>query len=298
MNNEIKNETWRPDGMEVELHLGDCVKIVSGMDSESIDYSIFSPPFLSLYVYSDNEYDMGNCKNDSQFYEQFKFLVGQLYRVLKPGRLLSFHCMNVPALKSKDGFIGLKDFRGELIKMFCDEGFIYHSEVCIWKDPVTQMQRTKSIGLLHKQIKKDSSMSRMGLPDYVVTMRKKGENPEPISHTDESFPVDRWQRYASPVWFDIDNKTLNYMGGRASQDERHIAPLQLDVIRRCLDLWSNPGDLVLSPFAGIGSEGYVCVETGRSFVGVELKKSYFDLAKKNLMDAGKQTNDLFMASSA
>ena len=283
------------EGKGWTLHHGDCIDVVSEMDDSSIDYSVFSPPFASLYTYSNSDRDMGNCKTYGEFYEHFRFLVAQLLRVTKPGRLLSFHCMNLPTSKFRDGVIGLHDFRGELTRMFTDAGWIYHSEVCIWKDPVTAMQRTKALGLLHKTIRKDSAMSRQGIPDYLVTMRKPGENPDPISHTHEEFPVEKWQRYASPVWMDINaTRTLQYRNARDSDDERHICPLQLDVIERAMELWTNHGDLVLSPFAGIGSEGCVSIEMGRRFVGVELKQSYFNMAKINLSDAEKtQAGGLF-----
>ena len=247
---------------------------------------IFSPPFASLYTYSNSDRDMGNSKTDEEFAEHFKFLVRELYRVTMPGRLVSFHCMNLPASKERDGFIGLKDFRGELIRAFQDEGFVFHSEVTIWKDPVTAMQRTKAIGLLNKQKNKDSSISRQGIPDYLVTMRKLGDNPKPIEHTNEDFPISVWQKYASPVWMDINpSRTLQYRSARANEDERHICPLQLDVIERGIDLWSAPDDIVLSPFAGIGSEGYVAVKKGRRFIGIELKPSYFNCAVNNLKQA-------------
>ena len=226
---------------------------------------------------------MGNCKGLNDFSEHFGHLVPELFRVTKPGRLLSFYCMLLPSSKQNDGFIGLRDFRGELIRAFVSAGFIHHSEVVIWKDPVTAMQRTKALGLLHKTIRKDSSMSRQGIPDYLITMRKPGENTERISHTPEEFPVSLWQQYASPIWTDINpSDTLQYRSARENDDEKHICPLQLQVIRRALKLWTNPGDTVLSPFAGIGSEGYVALQEGRKFVGVELKKSYYDQAKRNL----------------
>lgn len=268
--------------------LGDCVEAATEMFTDSIDYSIFSPPFASLYTYSNSDRDMGNVKDYDEFAKHFKFLVGELFRVLKPGRLLSFHCMNLPLTKERDGVIGIRDFRGELIRMFQEAGFVYHSEVVIWKDPVTAMQRTKAIGLLYKQLRKDSAMSRQGIPDYLVSMRKPGINPDPVTKTHESFPVALWQRYASPVWMDIDqSKTLNREGAREDADERHICPLQLDVIERAIDLWTNPNDLVLSPFMGIGSEGYVAVQRGRRFVGVELKPSYHAQAVLNLKAAEK-----------
>lgn len=273
-------------GRNWKMFKGDCVEHLSLIGDNSIHYSVFSPPFASLYTYSASERDMGNCKTDDEFFGHFKYLVGQLFRVIMPGRLVSFHCWNLPTSKARDGVIGIRDFRGDLIRIFCDAGFIYHSEVCIWKDPVTAMQRTKALGLLWKQIKKDSCMSRMGIPDYVVTMRKPGENQEPVGHKPEEFPVEQWQQWASPVWMDINpNDTLQYRSAREHDDERHICPLQLPVIHRCLVLWSNPGDTVLSPFAGIGSEGYMALKNGRRFIGMELKDSYYKQAVANLTAA-------------
>jgi DNA modification methylase len=264
------------------LYHGDSCEVLTGIPDNSVHFEIYSPPFASLYTYSNSERDLGNCKNHSEFFEQFQFIVKELYRVLMPGRLMSVHCMNLPTSKERDGFIGIDDFRGDLIRLFQENGFIYHSEVCIWKDPVTAMQRTKALGLLHKQIKKDSSMSRQGIPDYLVTMRKPGANPEPITHTNESFPVDVWQRYASPVWMDINpSDTLQRESAREEKDEKHIAPLQLSVIRRAVNLWTNPGDIVLSPFGGIGSEPYVALESGRRAVAIELKDSYYNQMVRN-----------------
>lgn len=264
------------------LYNGDSAEILKGIPAGSVHYSIFSPPFASLYTYSNSERDLGNCRTTTEFYEQFKFIVDELYRVLMPGRLLSFHCMDLPLSKERDGIIGIRDFRGELIKLFEGSGFVLHSQVCIWKDPVTAMQRTKAIGLLHKQLKKDSCMSRQGIPDYLVTMRKPGENPEPVSHTNETFPVQAWQRYASPVWMDINpSDTLQASSARDEKDERHICPLQLPVIRRALNLWTNPGDIVLTPFLGIGSEAYAALEMGRRAIGIELKPSYYQQAVRN-----------------
>lgn len=263
----------------------DCVDVLRGMPDNSAHYSIFSPPFASLYTYSASPRDMGNCANHEEFFAQFRYLIPELYRVIKPGRLLSFHCMLLPTSKARDGYIGLTDFRGQLIRAFQEVGWIFHSEVVIWKDPVTAMQRTKALGLLHKQIKKDSAMSRQGIPDYLVTMRKPGDNPEPVTHTgkDDDMPVNMWQQFASPVWMDIDQSdTLQYRSAREHDDEKHICPLQLGVIRRAVKLWTNPGDIVVSPFMGIGSEGYVSLEMGRRFVGAELKRSYFDQAVRNL----------------
>jgi len=251
-------------GEDWAMYNGDACEVVKGIPTDSIHYSIFSPPFASLYTYSASERDMGNARTHSEFYEHFKFLIAELYRITMPGRLLSFHCMNLPSSKERDGVIGILDFRGDLIRMFRNAGYIYHSEVVIWKDPVTAMQRTKALGLLHKQIKKDSCMSRQGIPDYLVTMRKPGDNPERVTHTNENFPVSLWQRYASPVWFDINpSKTLQKESAREDKDERHICPLQLEVIERAIELWSNPQDTVLSPFAGIGSEGHVALQKSR-----------------------------------
>lgn len=265
-----------------DMYLGDCVEHIQTMEAGSIHYSIFSPPFASLYTYSNSPLDMGNCKDHGEFFAQFIHLTRELFRVLMAGRLVSFHCMNLPTSKERDGYIGITDFRGILIRAFQDAGFIFHSEVCIWKDPVTAMQRTKALGLLHKTIRKDSSMSRQGIADYLVTMRKPGENPERIPHGDD-LPVSLWQNYASPVWMDITpSDTLQKASAREENDERHICPLQLSVIERAIHLWSNPGDLVLSPFAGIGSEGYVALKMGRRFIGTELKASYFTQAVANL----------------
>lgn len=274
------------------LILGDCVEGIRNIEENSIHYSIFSPPFSSLYTYSNSERDMGNCRTYKEFFTHFQFLTKELFRVIMPGRLLSFHCMNLPTSKERDGVIGINDFRGELIRMFKNEGFIFHSEVCIWKDPVTAMQRTKALGLLHKQIKKDSCMSRQGIPDYLVTMRKPGDNPERVTHTKESFPVDLWQQYASPVWMDINpSDTLQRESARENNDERHICPLQLQVIERAINLWTNPNDLVLSPFAGIGSEGFQAIRMGRRFVGFELKESYYKCAVNNLTRVEKESSE-------
>jgi len=280
------------------LYNGDCVDICATLEADSIGYTIFSPPFASLYTYSDSPRDMGNCRTHDEFFEHFAFLVKELYRITQPGRLVSFHCMNLPTSKCRDGIIGLTDFRGDLIRAFTAEDFIYHSEVCIWKDPVIAMQRTKALGLLHKQLKKDSCMSRQGVPDYVVTMRKPGENANRVTHTNESYPVSEWQQVASPIWTDINpSDTLQYRSARENEDEKHICPLQLEVIRRCLRLWSKPGDVVLSPFMGIGSEGYCAIQAGCKFIGIELKASYYQQAMKNLASINAQgTLDIFNAA--
>jgi DNA modification methylase len=275
---------------------GDCVEVLRGLPAHSIDYSIFSPPFASLYTYSNSPRDMGNVRNDEEFFEHFAHLIAELRRVMKPGHNVSFHCMLLPTSKERDGYIGLKDFRGDLIRAFQTGGFIYASEVCIWKDPVTAMQRTKALGLLHKTVRENACMSRQGIPDYLVTMRAPGEMVDRVRHG-EDYPVSKWQKVASPIWSDIDpSDTLQYASAREHDDERHICPLQLEVIRRGIDLWTNPGDIVLSPFAGIGSELYVAVEMGRRAVGVELKSSYYQQAVRNLHAVGAQ-GSLFGASA-
>ena len=276
------------------LYHGDSVEITKEIPDNSIHYTIFSPPFSQLYVYSNSDRDMGNCKGDEEFYNHFKYLAKELYRITMPGRLLSFHCMDLPLMKSRDGVIGLKDFPALMLKIFQDCGFIYHSKVTIWKNPVTEMQRTKALGLLHKQIKKDSSMSRQGLPDYVITVRKPGDNPERVEHTNESFPVNVWQNYASPVWMDIrQSDTLQRKSARSEQDEKHICPLQLEVIQRCIELWTNPNDIVFDPFGGIGSTPYVALKLGRRGIASELKDSYFEQLKKNVDPAAAEEPDLF-----
>lgn len=265
---------------------GDTVDVAKGIPDNSVDFSVFSPPFASLYTYSNSPRDMGNCRDDEEFFAHYKHLIHEQMRIMKPGRNISIHCMLMPTSKERDGYIGLRDFRGDIIRAYQAEGFIFHSEVVIWKDPVTAMQRTKALGLLHKQIKKDSAMSRQGIPDYVVTMRKPGDNPDPISHTAEEFPVEMWQKYASPIWMDIDpSDTLQYRSAREHDDERHICPLQLEVIRRLLFLWSREGDVVHSPFMGIGSEGHEALKMKRRFIGAELKTSYYEQAVRNLAEA-------------
>ena len=288
---EYREDTHEGDGYTV--HLGDCVKWAKRMADNSIDYSVFSPPFADLFVYSNSDHDMGNCRDDAEFVAQLRYLIGELFRIIKPGRNVSFHCMNLPTTKMRQGFIGLRDFRGDLIRAFQDAGFIYHSEVCIWKDPVVAMQRTKALGLLHKTIRENSTMSRMGLPDYVVTMRKPGDCEERVTHGDD-LPVQMWQKYASPIWDDINQgRTLNKLPARDENDEKHMCPLQLDVIERCIHLWTNKNDLVFSPFTGIGSEGYCAVKMGRRFVGTELKPQYWNLACENIKDAKREQIDLF-----
>lgn len=279
------------------LYNGDSCEILAGIPTASIHYSITSIPFASLYTYSNSERDLGNSRNYGEFAEHYQYLGKEWYRVMMPGRLVSIHCMNLPAMKERDGFIGVKDFRGDVIRWMQACGFIYHSEVCIWKNPVVEMQRTKALGLLHKQIRKDSAMSRMGIPDYIVTFRKPGMNPEPLDHTHENYSVDHWQQVASPVWdeypapvwWDINQSaTLQRKSARTEKDEKHICPLQLPVIERCVELWSKEHEIVLDPFDGIGSTGYQALKMGRRHVGIELKESYFMQAALNLEAAEQE----------
>lgn len=309
-------------GENYAVYNADTVEVAKSLPSESVDFSVFSPPFSSLYTYSNSDRDMGNVKSDAEFWEQYRYLIKEQFRVMKSGRNIAIHCMNLPSSKQNDGFIGIKDFRGDIIREYQKAGFIYHSEVCIWKCPVVAMTRTKALGLLHKTIKKDSAMSRMGIPDYIVTMRKPGVNEKPVagefkyyvgdtppagfvkidrddgSHfwmpSENNTSVDVWQKYASPVWDDINQTdTLNFREGRDSDDERHICPLQLDVIERCLQLWSIEGDVVWTPFMGIGSEVYMALKMGRKAIGAELKPSYFELALRNIAQAEKKQYSLF-----
>ncbi len=280
------------------LYNGDSCEVLTGMPSNSIHYCITSIPFASLYTYSNSDRDMGNSRTYDEFAEHYRFLGTEWYRVMMPGRLVSIHCMNLPFSKERDGFIGIRDFRGDVIRWMQSLGFIYHSEVCIWKNPVTAMQRTKALGLLWKQLKKDSAMSRNGIPDFICTFRKPGINPEPIHHEPEEYPVDHWQQvaspvweeYSTPVWWDINQSaTLQRKSARSEKDERHICPLQLPVIERCIELWSRKGEIVLDPFDGIGSTGYQSILMGRRHIGVELKKSYYEQAVVNLMIAEEKS---------
>jgi DNA modification methylase len=280
------------------LYHGDCVEVLRGLPDSSVGYSIFSPPFASLYTYSNSPRDMGNVRNDAEFFEHFDFLIAELRRVMKPGRNVSFHCMDMPSSKERDGVIGLKDFPGDLLRAFQRHGFIFHAKATIWKDPVTAMTRTKALGLLHKSIRERSEMTRMGIPDYLITVRAPGES-EHVTHTAEEFPVSLWQKIASPVWMDIDQSdTLQFRSAREHDDERHICPLQLEVIRRGVMLWTNPGDIVLTPFGGIGSEPYIAVEMGRKAIAVELKESYYRQMVANVASVKSKTEDLFAQVAA
>lgn len=292
MNKEIKTN-------EYHLINGDCVQETAKLPDNCADIVVFSPPFAELYVYSDKEEDMGNVSNYKEFEKHFKFLIPELKRTLKSGRMCAIHCMDLPIQKGKEGYIGLRDFSGMLIDWFQNEGFIYHSKVTLWKNPVTEMQRTKALGLLHKTIKKDSIMSRVGIPDYVLFFRNEGENENPITHQDKDhtkldyLPVDLWQKYASPVWYDIDySRTLQYRSGRDGNDEKHICPLQLDTIERILHLYSNEGDTVLSPFGGIGSEGCCAIKMNRKSISIELKESYFKINENNHKAFSEEKNSI------
>ena len=288
-------------GENFALYNGDTTELIKNFPDDSMHFEIYSPPFSSLYTYSNSDRDLGNSKDDAQFFEHFHFITQELYRILKPGRIMAVHCMNLPTSKERDGYIGIKDFRGDLIREFQSVGFIYHSEICIWKNPVTAMQRTKALGLLHKQLKKDSCMSRTGIPDYIVIMRKPGKNADPVTHTNETFPVSDWQEYASPIWeydfspcwWDINQSdTLNVRMARDSKDERHICPLQLPVIERLLKMYTNEGDTVFTPFLGIGSEVYQSVLMNRKGIGIELKTSYYNCAVDNCKSAEQKTEEL------
>lgn len=286
--NEAHGEKWT-------AYNGDCVSVARQLPDECIDFSVYSPPFGSLFVYSDSAADMGNSSSDGEFAAHYSYLVREKFRLTKPGRLTAVHCSDLSMTKWKDGAVGVKDFSGDIIRIHQEAGWIYHSRRTIWKCPVVEMTRTKHVGLLYKQLRSDSAKSRGGMPDYLLTFVKPGENASPITHETTDFPVEQWQEWASPVWMDINQtNVLNVKSARSEKDEKHLCPLQLDLIERALVLWSNPGDVVLSPFMGIGSEGYQAVRTGRRFVGVELKHEYWRQAVENLKGASGQS-DLFAA---
>jgi DNA modification methylase len=288
-------------GKNFTAYRGDCCDVVRQLPDESIHFSVYSPPFGDLFIYSDSEADMGNSSSDGQFFEHYKFLVKEIARVTKPGRLSAVHCSDLPFRKWKDGKIGIKDFSGDIIAAHEEYGFTLHSRITIWKDPVVEMTRTKALGLLYKQLQKDSSKSRAGMPDYLLVFRKAGDNAEPIEHKPADFPVSQWQKWASPVWMDINQtNTLNVRMAKEASDEKHLCPLQLDLIERALVLWSNPGDVVLSPFMGIGSEGVQSIKQKRKFIGVELKESYFKYAVRHLQQEEATAYSLFdsVASAA
>lgn len=281
----------------VGLYNGDCVHVMKGLPDASVGFSVFSPPFGDLFVYSDSVADLGNVADDAQFFDQYGHVCRELYRVLKPGRLVAVHCTDLPTRKFKDGVIGVKRFSDAIGEAHERAGFIFHCRITVWRDPVVEMQRTKALGLLYKQIQKDSAMSRVGLADYVMVFRKPGDNPEPVGHMPADFSVDRWQQWASPVWMDIrQGNVLNVRVAREDADEKHLCPLQLDLIERAITLWSNPGDTVLSPFMGVGSEGYVAVKLGRRYIGAELKSAYYRQAVRYIGEAqaDREMGDLFL----
>lgn len=309
---------------KIAVYNTDCVELAKSLETESIDFSIYSPPFANLYTYSDSLADMGNCANNEEFFEQYKYLIKEKFRITRNGRLTAIHCKDLPKYKNRDGAGGLVDFAGMIIKAHEECGFTYHSRITIWKDPVIEMQRTKNQGLLYKQVCKDSAYSRQGMADYIIVMRKNiYERNKPITRGSERFfdyigssyltpklkkdfstrseeeekrlrSIEIWQRYASPVWFDINQtNVLNISLAKDSKDEKHICPLQLEVIERCIELWSNEGEIVFSPFMGIGSEGYQAVLQNRGFVGSELKETYFNIAVNNLKTAIDKKITLF-----
>jgi DNA modification methylase len=279
-------------GASYAAYNGDCVDIVSQLPDNSVGFSVYSPPFGSLFVYSESAADMGNSTDD-EFAKHYGYLIKEKLRVTMPGRLTAVHCSDLPMTKWKDGAVGIKDFSGDIIRAHQEAGWVMHSRRTIWKCPVTEMTRTKHVGLLYKQLKKDSTKSRGGMPDYLLTFIKPGDNPEPITHTPEQFPVEQWQEWASPVWMTVNqSNVLNVKMAREQNDERHLCPLQLDVIERALVMWSNPTDVVLSPFMGIGSEGVSSLKLGRRFVGTELKEAYWRQACRYL-EAQDQQDDLF-----
>lgn len=278
---------------------GDCVDVVRQLPNASVGFSVYSPPFGDLFVYSDSEADMGNSSSDGQFFEHYKFLIKELARVTKPGRLSAVHCSDLPFRKWKDGKLGIRDFSGDIIRAHEAHGWTLHCRVTIWKCPVVEMTRTKALGLLYKQLQKDSTKSRTGMADYLLVFRNEGENTEPVGHKPAEFPVDQWQKWASPVWMDINQtNTLNVRMAKEAKDERHLCPLQIDLIERAVIMWSNPKDVVLSPFMGIGSEGYVATKLGRNFIGVELKESYWQHACRHLQSVEAEGEGLFAMVAA
>ena len=285
----MKTDIYTEKGMDWELHHGDCVRVAKTIPDNSIDFSVFSPPFADLFTYSNDLQDMGNCKDLEEFTKHFQILLKELYRIVVPGREVAIHCVDLLSTKWKTGNIQFQDFSGEIIRAMWKEGFLFHSRICIWKSPVTEMQRTKAHGLLHKTLKTDSSCSRVGCADYLLVFRKDGDNPKPVTKDPSKYPVAWWQEVASPVWMTVDQgRVLNREGAKDSADEKHICPLQLDVIERAVELWTNEGDTVFSPFTGIGSEGYGSLSLGRKFIGAELKESYFNQACQNLKNAKAQ----------
>lgn len=295
MKDEVKRLTMKTDIEKREgdgwvAYHGDCVRVAKSLPDNSVDLSVFSPPFADLFTYSDDLQDMGNCNGTDDFMQHFEILIAELARIVVPGREVAVHCVDLLTTKWKHGSIGFQDFSGEIVRAFWRHGFTFHSRICIWKSPVTEMQRTKAHGLLHKTLCNDSGSSRVGSADYLVVFRKPGDPLKPIKKDKNKYPVDWWQEVASPVWMTVDQgRVLNKDGARDHKDEKHICPLQLDVIERAVELWSNEGDTVYSPFMGIGSEGVGALTLNRKFIGSELKESYFNQACANLGAAKLQT---------
>lgn len=284
-------------GQSFGAYHGDCVEVMRQLPDACVGLSVYSPPFSNLFVYSDSVADMGNCATDGEFFEQYGFAIRELYRLTMPGRVSAVHCSDLPLQKWRDGVVGIKDFSGRVISAHEAAGWTLHSRITVWKSPVVEMTRTKALGLLYKQLQKDSARSRAGMPDYLLIFRKDGENSEPIKHTPADFPLDQWQEWASPVWMTVDQtRVLNVSAARSAQDERHLCPLQLDIIERAITLWSNPSDTILSPYMGVGSEGDCAIRLKRRFVGVELKESYFRQAAERL-DAQDRQGALLMESA-
>ena len=284
--NSAEGETWKA------MH-GDCVDVLRQMPDASVGFSVYSPPFSGLYIYNDSEADMGNCAGDAEFATQYRFMVRELFRVMKPGRLVAVHCKDLVYYKTQTGHdAGLRDFPGLLIREHIEAGFAFHSRITIRRCPVREMTKTKAHGLLYKQLRADSTFSRQGLPEYFVVFRKwarEGEAVEPVGHTPDGFPLAQWQEWASPVWMETrETDVLNAV--RGPNDEKHICPLQLDVIERSCVLWTNPGEVVATPFMGVGSEVFGAVTNGRKALGIELKPSYYQQADKNLESASLQRN--------
>lgn len=287
--NIMKTDINKQEGDGWTVYHGDCVRVAKEIEDHSIDFSVFSPPFADLFTYSNDPQDMGNCDGLEDFTAHFEILIEEMKRIMVPGREIAVHCVDLLSTKWKHGAIQFQDFSGEIIRAFWRHGFLFHSRICIWKSPVTEMQRTKAHGLLHATLKKDSSDSRVGCADYLLVFKAPGKNPKPVVKNANDYPVSWWQEVASPVWMTVDQgNVLNKNGAKDHKDEKHICPLQLDVIERAVTLWSNPGDLVYSPFTGIGSEGYKSIQLGRKFIGSELKESYFNQACQNLTNANAQ----------
>jgi len=289
-------------GKNFSVYNSDCVEFAADLPENSIGISVYSPPFAQLFVYSDIDRDMGNVKDEAEFIEQYRYIVREIYRATKPGRLTCVHCSDLPRTKSMHGSVGLYDFPADIVRVHEQEGWTFHSRITIWKDPVVEMQRTKALGLLYKQIQTDSTRSRQGMADYVLVFRKTPEDEsqaDKVAQDRRQFPVDTWQKWASPVWMDIDQtNVLNVKVARSDKDERHLCPLQLDLIERCIYLWSNAGDVVFSPFTGIGSEGWAALKAGRKFIGTELKPEYYRQAVKNLIDAEENSATLDLIGTA